>query len=115
VTAVKSHILIGETVLVVLDSCHTREHVVAELNAYGPLVTPGSYIVVADGIMKDLHDVPRGQGQWAHDNPTSAVHDFVAAHPEFQIQSPAWQFDESDLNQNVTYWPDGYLLKVSAE
>jgi cephalosporin hydroxylase len=40
--------------MVILDSNHTREHVLAELRAYGPLVTPGSYVIVADGIMRPL-------------------------------------------------------------
>src|SRR4051794_39902696 len=50
----------GERVLVLLDSCHTREHVSKELQAYGELVTPGSYMVATDGSMQDLYDVPAG-------------------------------------------------------
>lgn len=59
-----------ETVLVILDSNHTYAHVASELEAYADLVTPGSYIVATDGIMYDLADVPRGQAEWATDNPT---------------------------------------------
>jgi cephalosporin hydroxylase len=61
VSKVKSLVSAGETVLVLLDSCHTRAHVKAELTAYHSLVTPGSYIVATDGSMKDLYDVPRGR------------------------------------------------------
>ncbi|MCA8963187.1 MAG: class I SAM-dependent methyltransferase, partial [Planctomycetes bacterium] len=50
----------GERVMVVLDSCHTRAHVRAELELYAPLVTPGQYLVVEDAVMRDLFDVPRG-------------------------------------------------------
>lgn len=113
ISTVKDQILPGATVLVVLDSCHTREHVLAELNAYGPLVTRGSYLIVADGIMKDLTDVPRGKPQWSEDNPFRAVQDFLASHPEFRSSPPAWAFNESDLSENLTYFPGGYLLKVS--
>ena len=49
-----------EKVLVILDSCHTRDHVLKELEAYHKLVSPGSYIVATDGSMKDVYDVPRG-------------------------------------------------------
>jgi cephalosporin hydroxylase len=50
----------GESVMVILDSHHSKEHVANELAAYAPLVTPGSCIVVTDGIMRDLADVPGG-------------------------------------------------------
>lgn len=58
--AVSSAVGSAERVMVVLDSNHTREHVKAELGAYAELVTPGSYLVVADGVMACLADVPRG-------------------------------------------------------
>lgn len=48
-------------VLVILDSCHTRDHVYNELKMYSELVSKEFYIVVQDGIMEDLYDVPRGQ------------------------------------------------------
>src|SRR5262249_2601890 len=51
---VKSLIKPSETVLVILDSNHTRGHVLAELEAYAPIVTPNSYIVATDGIMADV-------------------------------------------------------------
>lgn len=56
----KEAIAPDETVLVILDSNHSKQHVAAELEHYHRLVTPGSYIVATDGIMFDLHDVPRG-------------------------------------------------------
>lgn len=58
VLEVKEQIKLGEKVLVLLDSCHTKSHVLSELNAYGPLVTPGSYIVAMDGIMEQLQAPP---------------------------------------------------------
>src|SRR5262249_15417914 len=79
---VRSLVRRGETVLVILDSNHTRKHVSDELEAYHDLVTPGSYIVATDGSMKDLYDVPRGKPEWAWDNPSGAASDFANRHPE---------------------------------
>lgn len=105
--------LVGDakTVLVVLDSAHTREHVRCELERYAPLVTPGSYIIVTDGIIGDLTDVPGGQPEWATDNPLAAAREFVAAHPEFEAVGPPRASREVDL-PDVTYWPGGWLKRV---
>jgi len=102
----------GEKVLVLLDSNHTRQHVLDELAAYHGLVTLGSYIVATDGIMKDLHDVPRGEPGWASDNPTDAAIEFAARHPEFVIEQPPWPFNESGLTRNLTHWPGAWLRRV---
>jgi cephalosporin hydroxylase len=101
----------GETVLVILDSNHTKQHVAAELEAYSDLVTPGSYIVATDGSMKDLYDVPRGRPEWQEDHPTAAAAEFAARHPEFILEQPAWPFNESDLTQNITHWPGAWLYR----
>jgi cephalosporin hydroxylase len=111
VSRVRQSIQPGETALVILDSNHARAHVAAELEAYSPLVTKGSYIVAADGIMFDLHDVPSGQPEWAHDHPAAAAREFAAEHPEFEMRQPAWKVNTSPLTQNVTYWPDGWLWR----
>jgi cephalosporin hydroxylase len=102
----------GERTFVVLDSDHTREHVREELEAYHDLVAPGSYIVAADGIMKDLHDVPRGKPEWARNHPMAAAADFAAIHPEFVLEQPPWLFSESKLKMNVTYWPGAWLRRT---
>jgi cephalosporin hydroxylase len=111
VARVKSLVKAGEVCLVILDSCHTREHVRAELEAYHSLVTAGSYIVATDGIMQQVHDVPRGQPEWRTDNPTTAAREFAAAHPEFELEQPGWPFNESSLTQNITHWPGAYLRR----
>jgi cephalosporin hydroxylase len=103
----------GETTLVILDSNHTKAHVAAELEAYSPLVSKGSCIVAADGIMRDLADVPAGEPKWAHDNPATAAREFVGGHPEFQMRQPEWKVNTSTLVQNVTYWPDGWLWRIA--
>lgn len=111
VREVHSHVKQGETVLVILDSNHTRAHVAAELESYGPLVTPGSYIIATDGIMQDLVDVPRGAADWGTNNPAAAAREFAARHPEFVIEQPQWPFNESELGENVTHWPEAWLRR----
>jgi cephalosporin hydroxylase len=96
----------------VLDSCHERAHVRQELELYSRFVTPGSYIVAADGIMRDLADAPGGSPEWVTDNPATAARDFGAAHPEFLEQQPPWPFRDGEITENVTYWPEGWLKRV---
>jgi cephalosporin hydroxylase len=105
VSAVARMIRPGETVLVILDSCHTKDHVTRELECYSRFVTRGSYIIAADGIMRDLSDVPGGQAEWAWDNPLTAASEFAARHPEFRQQS--------DEAASVTYWPGAWLERVA--
>ena len=111
VSEVKSHVKPGETVLVILDSCHTRQHVANELEAYHDLVSPGSYIIATDGIMRDLYDLPNGDPTWIQDNPTLAALEFVQLHPAFILEQPAWQFNESSLEKNITHWPLAWLKR----
>jgi len=111
VAQVKSLVKSDETVLVILDSNHTKQHVLDELNAYHDLVMPGSYIVATDGIMKDVNNVPRGVSDWDVDNPAAAATEFVQKHPEFVIEQPSWPFNESNLTENVTHWPSAWLKR----
>lgn len=96
-----------ERILVCLDSNHTHEHVLAELEAYAPLVTVGSYCCVFDTVVEDLPkemfpDRPWGPG----DNPKTAVWEYLKTHPEFEI-------DKSIQNKLlITVAPDGYLKKI---
>lgn len=108
---VRAHVSAGDTVLVILDSNHTKAHVQRELEAYHALVTPGSYLVATDGVMQDLHDVPRGTPSWRDDNPAAAAREFAATHPEFVLGQPPWPFNESQLDRNITYWPDAWLRR----
>ncbi len=112
VKSAKNLIKPHENVLVILDSCHTKNHVLQELENYSELVSPGSYIVATDGSMKDLYDVPRGKPEWAYDNPCAAALEFLQKHKEFRLERPPWLFNESDLNQNITHWPCAFLRKI---
>lgn len=113
VAAVAGQIKPEETTLVLLDSSHARDHVLAELEAYSGLVSVGSYIVVMDGIMELAADTPRGGADWSTNNPVAAVQQFVRDHPEFVVEQPAWAFNESELRASVTHWPHGYLRRIS--
>ena len=94
-------------VLVCLDSNHTHDHVLAELEAYAPLTTVGSYCVVFDTVIEDMPadmfpDRPWGPGN----NPKTAVLEYLKTHTEFEI-------DKSIENKLlITVAPDGYLKCV---
>jgi cephalosporin hydroxylase len=109
---VKAQIYLGETVLVLLDSCHTKEHVLSELNYYGQLVTKGSYIVAMDGIMQYLVGAPRTNPDWEWNNPRQAALDFVRANNNFIIEEPAFLFNESATSERVTYWPGAFIRRI---
>jgi cephalosporin hydroxylase len=109
--SVKSLISPADRVLLVLDSKHTKAHVLAELEVYAPLVSPGSYVVVMDGIMEAVAGAPRTAPDWGWNNPKQAAAEFAAAHPEFLLQDPALPFNEGQVNRRVTYCPDGFLLR----
>lgn len=102
--------LVGDAkrVLVCLDSNHTHDHVLAELEAYAPMVTPGSYCVVFDTVIEDMpHELcahrPWGQGN----SPKSALRSWLPQHPEF----------EQDLSMQhklqITVAQDGFLKRIS--
>jgi cephalosporin hydroxylase len=87
-------------VMVILDSDHAESHVAAELEAYAGLVTPGSLLLVQDGVIDVM---PR----FAHarPGPLPAIEKFLASHPEFQIDA---KFDHRFL---VTHHPSGWLRR----
>lgn len=112
VRQVRSMIKPRETVLVILDSNHTYQHVMAELEAYHSLVSVGSYIIATDGSMQFLYDVPRGQAEWLTDHPSRAAAEWAQRHQEFVLEQPAWPFNESDLTENITHWPGAWLRRL---
>lgn len=102
----------GEVVLLLLDSNHSKEHVTAELDAYSSLITPGSYIVSMDGIMRDVAGAPRTKPDWKWNNPVTANREFVARNPEFEIVEPEFLFNESVISKRVTYWPESFIRRI---
>ena len=94
-------------VLVCLDSNHTHEHVLAELEAYAPLVSPGSYCVVFDTIIEHMPAEMFPDRPWGpSDNPMTAVWEYLKTHPEFEIDK---QMDHKLL---ISVALDGYLKRV---
>jgi cephalosporin hydroxylase len=98
--------------LVVLDSNHSKDHVLSELRLYSRFVTVGSYIVAADGIMESVVGAPRTSPDWASNNPRRAIAEFLEENPDFEISEPAWLFNEGMVSSRVTYWPDAYLRRI---
>jgi cephalosporin hydroxylase len=97
-----------ERVLVSLDSNHTHEHVLAELNAYADLVSVGSYCIVFDTAIEDLPAGSFPDRPWdVGNNPKTAVHEWLRSHPEFEIDK------EIDNKLLISVAPDGYLKRVS--
>lgn len=113
VSRVKGMIRPNERVLVLLDSNHTKAHVLAELNAYAPLVSADSYIVATDGIMAAVAGRPGSKPSWHWDNPSEAARDFAAAHPEFILEEPRFLFNEGKIKQQLTHWPSAYLRRAA--
>lgn len=94
-------------ILVSLDSNHTHEHVLAELQAYAPLVSQGSYCVVFDTLVEDMpadltSDRPWGQGN----SPKTAVWEYLKTHPEFIVDKSI------EHKLLITVAPEGYLRKL---
>ena len=112
VDSIRAEVGAAEPVLVVLDSNHTKEHVLRELELYAPLVSVGSYIVAADGLMGDLAGAPRSQPDWAWNNPLEAVREFVATHPGYLLEQPEAPFNEGVVRDPVTYWRGGWIRRV---
>jgi cephalosporin hydroxylase len=96
-----------QKILVCLDSNHTHEHVLAELEAYAPLTSKGSYCCVFDTLIEDMPDDMFPNRPWGKgNNPKTAVHEFLKTHPEFEIDKSI------EHKLLITVAPDGYLKRV---
>jgi len=95
-------------VLVCLDSNHTHEHVRAELEAYAPLTSIGSYCVVFDTLIEDMPADEYPDRSWGPgNNPKTAVWDYLKTHPEFEI-------DKAVADKLlITVAHDGFLKRVN--
>jgi len=95
-----------ERIIVFLDSNHTHDHVLAEMEAYAPLVTSGSYCVVFDSIIEDLPESVTGDRPWGPGNsPKTALWKYLDNNSNFIIDK---HIQEKLL---ITVAPDGYLLR----
>lgn len=96
-----------QRVLVVLDSNHTHEHVLCELELYAPLATKGSYCMVFDTVVEDMDDGVFPDRSWRKgDNPKTAVWEYLKSHPEFEI--------DQSINRKllISAAPDGWLKRI---
>lgn len=97
-----------QKILVCLDSNHTHDHALAELEAYAPLTSVGSYCVVFDTVIEDLPDEMFGDRPWGKgNNPKTAVWEYLKTHPEFEIDKTIQH------KLLITVAPDGYLKRTN--
>ena len=110
---IKKNITRKDKVLVILDSNHSTDHVLSELNLYSKLVTKNSYIVACDGIQKKMYRAARSKPDWLTNNPITAIQNFLKKNKNFKKDKTNFLFNESKLSKNyVTYWPNAYLKKL---
>jgi len=109
----------SQRILVCLDSNHTHDHVLAELKAYAPLVSSGSYCVVFDTVIEQLPEALLGDRPWTHGNsPMTAVESFLSALQHEHVvaaDGERLQFEpdrEIDSKLLISVAPRGYLRRV---
>ncbi len=104
---VRQQIPVNASVMVVLDSDHSRDHVLAELRAYAPLVTPGQYLIVADTLLgflrKEETPVARAKVWHPGDEPLAAARAFLEETDRFELD----EMTNSKLILSAS--PGGYL------
>jgi cephalosporin hydroxylase len=101
---VLKHAARAKRVMVVLDSNHSHDHVLAELNAYSPLVTKDSYLVVFDTVVEDMPEELMGGRPWGPGNsPKTAVLEFLKSNDRFVCDV------ETEGKLLLTVAPSGYL------
>ena len=95
-----------DRVMVILDSNHTHEHVLAELDAYASLVSPGSYCVVFDTVIEDLPAGMYPDRPWdVGNNPKTAVREFLSRNHDFEVD------EDMEAKLLITVAPGGYLRR----
>ncbi len=103
------HMLSGQykNILVILDSNHTHAHVLSELEAYAPLVTPGNYCIVFDTVIEFMPSGSFPDRSWDKgDNPMTAVNAYLKKHQEFVID------EMIDVRLQLSMAPQGYLRRM---
>ncbi|MCL4457665.1 MAG: cephalosporin hydroxylase family protein [Nitrospirae bacterium] len=93
-----------DKVLVVLDSNHSYDHVLKEMELYSKMVSQDSYMVVMDGAQGLVWDIPNGKPEWKEDNPLKAINNFLSKHPE-------WEADSYYTRMHITSNPTGFLRR----
>ena len=98
-----------QKIMVCLDSNHTHDHVLNEMNMYSPFVSKNSYLVVFDTIVEDLPENYFGQNRhWGiGNNPKTAVQEFLENNKDFTIDSSI------DNKLLISVAPSGYLKRIN--
>lgn len=106
-------------ILICLDANHTHDHVLAELEAYAPLVSPGSYCVVFDTIIEDMPDGMFSARPWGKgNNPKTAVWEYLRRLREEgrrAVDGDSLNFEIDKTIEGkllITVSPDGYLRRI---
>lgn len=109
----------SQRILVCLDSNHTHEHVLAELEAYAPLVSRDSYCVVFDTVVEDLPDELSADRPWGKaDNPKTAVREYlrrIGEEGRAGVDGARLEFEIDKSIEHkllITVAPDGYLKRI---
>jgi cephalosporin hydroxylase len=90
-------------ILIIEDGAHTYEHSIGALKKFAPLVSPGSYLIVEDGILDEL-----GMKEKYSGGPVRAIHEFLKDNPNFEIDRKWCDF----FGKNATFNIDGYLKRI---
>jgi cephalosporin hydroxylase len=108
-----------DSIMVVLDSHHTHDHVLFELESYAPLVSKGSYCIVFDTVIEDLPNDLFSNSPWSKgNNPKTAVQEYLSrlnCQPHFAVDGTNLDFKLDKLIDNklmLTAAPDGYLRRI---
>ncbi|MEO7433196.1 MAG: cephalosporin hydroxylase family protein [Dokdonella sp.] len=95
------------SVMIILDSNHTHDHVLAELNAYASLVTSNSYCVVFDTVIQDMPAGSFPERPWdVGNNPKTAVQEFLVDNRNFEVD------EDIEAKLGITVAPGGYLRRI---
>ena len=106
IAQVKEHTKNKKSILVILDSNHTHEHVLKELILYSPFVTRSSYMVVFDTLLEDMPDDLVNNRHWGKgNNPKTAVQEWLKTNNDFEVDS------NIEYKLLITAAPGGYLKR----
>ena len=107
VARVRSHIEPGQSVMLLLDSNHTHEHVLAELKLYAPLITKGQFLIVSDTVVDDIPPQGHRPRPWGPgNNPKTALVSYLKSTDRFVVD------DYLNSKLMLTYSPEGYCRCV---
>lgn len=96
-----------KNIMVVLDSNHTHEHVIKELEMYAPFVSVNSYLIVFDTWVEDVPAKYYSDRPWDKgNNPKTAVWEFLKKQDDFKIDKSI------EHKLSITLAPDGYLKRI---